>query len=95
MSLERASAPKGTSYTSFGHGFPSSLHQPLLSPLFRQLTTMTATIEQVSGQTFDVIICGGGTSGLTCATRLARAHRNISVLVIEAGEANLDDKKVE
>ncbi|KAJ7139327.1 alcohol oxidase [Mycena epipterygia] len=48
---------------------------------------------QISGKTFDYIVIGGGTSGLTIATRLSE-DPSLSVLVIEAGPANLDDPDI-
>ncbi|CCM00565.1 uncharacterized protein FIBRA_02599 [Fibroporia radiculosa] len=49
---------------------------------------MLATVDQVVNRTFDYIICGGGTAGLTLAARLSE-DPNISVLVLEAGAANI------
>ncbi|KAK0460558.1 uncharacterized protein EV420DRAFT_1641104 [Desarmillaria tabescens] len=43
-----------------------------------------------ASKTFDYIIVGGGTAGLTVASRLAE-DENIEVGVIEAGDARLDD----
>ncbi|KAF8179476.1 alcohol oxidase [Pholiota molesta] len=54
---------------------------------------MTASIEQVSGKTFDFIIIGGGTAGLTLAARLSE-DTNVSILVLEAGAANLNDPMI-
>ncbi|KAJ5463655.1 Glucose-methanol-choline oxidoreductase [Penicillium sp. IBT 31633x] len=39
----------------------------------------------------DIIICGGGSSGCVPAGRLANLDHNLSVLVIEAGEDNLNN----
>ncbi|KAJ8468739.1 hypothetical protein ONZ51_g9450 [Trametes cubensis] len=49
---------------------------------------MTATIEDVASKSFDYIICGGGTAGLTLAARLSE-DPNVSVLILEAGGANI------
>lgn len=43
-----------------------------------------------ASKTFDYLIIGGGTAGLTVASRLAE-DKNIQVGVIEAGDARLDD----
>ncbi|OOQ82080.1 glucose-methanol-choline oxidoreductase [Penicillium brasilianum] len=45
-------------------------------------TTSTATA--ISGQSFDFIVCGGGTSGCVIAAELASIP-NVSVLLVEAG----------
>ncbi|KAL4797961.1 GMC oxidoreductase-domain-containing protein [Aspergillus venezuelensis] len=39
----------------------------------------------------DIIICGGGSSGCVPAGRLANLDHNLSVLLIEAGESNLNN----
>ncbi|GBE78968.1 Dehydrogenase citC [Sparassis crispa] len=54
---------------------------------------MTATVAQVSGGKFDYIIIGGGTAGLALANRLSE-DPSLSVLVLEAGAANLDDSTI-
>ncbi|KAH9483223.1 GMC oxidoreductase family protein Mala s 12 [Psilocybe cubensis] len=51
---------------------------------------MSATIEQVSGQSFDYVIVGASTAGLVLANRLTE-DESVSVLVLEAGAANLGD----
>lgn len=51
---------------------------------------MLVTPEQARENTYDYIICGGGTAGLCLAARLSE-DANTTVLVIEAGEANLND----
>ncbi|KAJ7145614.1 GMC oxidoreductase-domain-containing protein [Mycena epipterygia] len=55
---------------------------------------MTASLEDVLGRgTFDFVVVGGGTCGLTLAARLTE-DPNVSVLVLEAGPANLDDPNI-
>lgn len=54
---------------------------------------MGTTIKDVSNTTFDYVIAGGGTAGLTLAARLSE-DPSITVAVLEAGEANLDDPKI-
>ncbi|CCM05250.1 uncharacterized protein FIBRA_07460 [Fibroporia radiculosa] len=53
---------------------------------------MLATVDEVvnSSGTYDYVICGGGTAGLTVAARLTE-DPSVSVLVLEAGGANIDD----
>ncbi|KAF9475232.1 alcohol oxidase [Pholiota conissans] len=51
---------------------------------------MTASIDQVSEKKFDYIIVGGGTAGIALASRLSEDD-DTSVLVLEAGPANLND----
>ncbi|KAJ7488067.1 alcohol oxidase [Mycena latifolia] len=52
---------------------------------------MLASLNDVLGRgSFDFVIVGGGTCGLTLAARLTE-DANVSVLVLEAGAANLDD----
>lgn len=43
---------------------------------------------------FDIIICGGGSTGCVPAGRLANLDHNLSVLLIEAGEDNLNNRMV-
>ncbi|KAF9540498.1 alcohol oxidase [Agrocybe pediades] len=53
----------------------------------------STNIENVVGKLFDYIIIGGGTAGLTLATRLSE-NPSVSVLVLEAGDANLNDAEI-
>ncbi|KAL0952821.1 hypothetical protein HGRIS_007046 [Hohenbuehelia grisea] len=54
---------------------------------------MSATLENITGHSFDYVVIGAGTSGLTLAARLTE-DPNITVVVLEAGEPNLDDPKI-
>ncbi|THH28509.1 hypothetical protein EUX98_g5668 [Antrodiella citrinella] len=54
---------------------------------------MVAQLSEIAGQTFDYVVVGGGTAGLTVAGRLAE-DPNVSVAVLEAGGANLDDPNI-
>ena len=40
---------------------------------------------------YDIIICGGGSTGCVPAGRLANLDHNLKVLLIEAGEDNLNN----
>ncbi|KAK0489555.1 hypothetical protein EDD18DRAFT_1189845 [Armillaria luteobubalina] len=50
-------------------------------------------INDVDRKTFDYVVVGGGTAGLVLAARLSE-DASVSVLVLEAGEANLDDSLI-
>ncbi|KAK0219879.1 hypothetical protein IW262DRAFT_1460990 [Armillaria fumosa] len=50
-------------------------------------------ISDVDRKTFDYVVVGGGTTGLVLAARLSE-NASVSVLVLEAGEANLDDSLI-
>lgn len=39
----------------------------------------------------DIIVCGGGSAGCVVAGRLANLDHNLQVLLIEAGEDNLNN----
>ncbi|KAJ3572978.1 hypothetical protein NP233_g2735 [Leucocoprinus birnbaumii] len=47
-------------------------------------------LKEAIGNSYDFIVVGGGTAGLVLAARLAE-EKDISVLVLEAGEDKLDD----
>jgi hypothetical protein len=64
-----------------------------LSPLSlytKSIMPTTATIDQISGKSFDYIVIGGGTAGLALASRLTE-DASKTVLVLEAGDAHIDD----
>ncbi|KAK7437914.1 hypothetical protein VKT23_018349 [Stygiomarasmius scandens] len=48
------------------------------------------SLDEVLNRSFDYIVIGGGTAGLTLASRLSETS-DISVLVLEAGNPNIDD----
>ena len=56
-------------------------------------TVTLATLDEVLGKTFDYIVIGGGTGGLTVATRLSEDPSK-SVLVLEGGGAHIDDPMI-
>ncbi|KAI7216681.1 GMC oxidoreductase [Hortaea werneckii] len=70
------------------HGFdrPGSSHQAFEGGV-------TTDVNAVADKSFDYVICGGGLTGLTVASRLSE-DPNISVLVIEAGYDNHNDPRV-
>ncbi|KAJ7092287.1 alcohol oxidase [Mycena belliarum] len=65
----------------------------LITPLRGNTLEMVAALEDVLGHAFDFVIVGGGTCGLTLAARLTE-DLDRSVLVLEAGPANLDDPNI-
>ncbi|PBK94871.1 alcohol oxidase [Armillaria gallica] len=50
-------------------------------------------ISDVDRKIFNYVVVGGGTAGLVLAARLSE-NASVSVLVLEAGEANLDDSLI-
>lgn len=56
----------------------------------RQSLQQSTTDPSTLLSSYDYIVCGGGTSGLTVATRLSE-NQNVTVLVIEAGGATNND----
>ncbi len=44
-------------------------------------------------KTYDVIIVGSGVAGALCAYKLAQAKKGLSILVLEAGANDLDDRQ--
>jgi choline dehydrogenase-like flavoprotein len=56
-------------------------------------TALTTATTPPSSQTYDYIIIGGGTAGLTLANRLSE-NPSVSTLVIEPGESQLNNPNV-
>ncbi|KAA1474158.1 alcohol oxidase [Dentipellis sp. KUC8613] len=54
---------------------------------------MLVSLTDVADQTFDYVVVGGGTAGLTVASRLSEDPK-VSVLVLEAGGANINDPTI-
>ncbi|KAI0089317.1 hypothetical protein BDY19DRAFT_945207 [Irpex rosettiformis] len=54
---------------------------------------MVNALEEIADQSFDYIVVGGGTAGLVLAARLTE-DPNVSVAVLEGGDANLDDPNI-
>ncbi|KDQ60229.1 GMC oxidoreductase [Jaapia argillacea MUCL 33604] len=54
------------------------------------MAAQTAKLEDVADKSFDYVIVGGGTAGLCLAARLTE-DPSISVVVLESGDANLND----
>jgi choline dehydrogenase-like flavoprotein len=52
------------------------------------------SVDEFLQQSYDYVICGGGTAGLTIAARLTE-NPDITVGVIEAGKNRLDDPLVD
>jgi choline dehydrogenase len=55
---------------------------------------LATSAEEFLKGSYDFIICGGGTAGLTLAARLTEIP-DVTVGVIEAGECKLDDMLVD
>ena len=58
---------------------------------FDFLNPKIATDTMTIPEEVDIIICGGGSAGCVPAGRLANLDHNLSVLLIEAGEDNLNN----
>ncbi|KAH8111799.1 GMC oxidoreductase, partial [Phellopilus nigrolimitatus] len=56
----------------------------------KEQVAMTSSVDDVANKSFEYIIIGGGTAGLTVAARLSE-DPSISVAVIEAGSAKFKD----
>lgn len=57
-------------------------------------TSPTCSIDEFTSTSFDYLICGGGTAGLTIAARLTE-NPDVTVGVIEAGKCKLGDPLVD
>lgn len=57
-----------------------------LKELFLQNLVRMTVPEEV-----DIIVCGGGSAGCVPAGRLANLDHNLQVLLVEAGEDNLNN----
>ncbi|KAH9934261.1 uncharacterized protein B0H18DRAFT_1114998 [Fomitopsis serialis] len=55
---------------------------------------MVSEVSSVAGKAYDYVVIGGGTAGLTAASRLVEGFPDRSVLVLEAGLPNLDDPRI-
>lgn len=56
--------------------------------------TAHVSVDEFLSQSYDYVICGGGTAGLTIAARLTE-NPDVTVGVIEAGKNRLDDPLVD
>ncbi|KAL4792212.1 hypothetical protein BDV19DRAFT_381016 [Aspergillus venezuelensis] len=57
-------------------------------------STSPTSIEEFTSTTFDFIICGGGTAGLTIAARLTE-NPNVTVGIVEAGKYQPNDPLID
>ncbi|TDZ16164.1 Dehydrogenase citC [Colletotrichum orbiculare MAFF 240422] len=55
----------------------------------------SAAPSQPTAKTYNYIVVGGGTAGLALSARLSQGLKNATILVIEAGEAGLEDERIE
>ncbi|CAO1637997.1 unnamed protein product [Sympodiomycopsis kandeliae] len=72
---------------AFAYTSTSAAPNPFVDP-----TPVSAA--QIAGKTYDFVIIGGGTAGLTVATRLSELN-NVTIAVLEAGDSHLGDEVVE
>lgn len=53
-----------------------------------------STVNELTDVNFDYVIVGGGTAGCVIASRLAEALPDQTILIIEGGPSDLDDKQI-
>lgn len=70
------------------------LNNILILSLNFYLTKSTFIRSSNQIESFDYLVIGGGTAGLTLASRLAESDSSISVCVIEAGNSSLNNPQV-
>lgn len=58
--------------------------------MFFQNQTTRETAKMVVPDEVDIIVVGGGSCGCVVAGRLANLDHNLQVMLIEAGESNLN-----
>lgn len=59
----------------------------LTRPVLADISGITTDAAAANGKTFDYIVVGGGTAGMTVAARLAE-DPNMTILMVEAGGDN-------
>lgn len=72
---------------------PISVPPNTLQPPYIFLYNAMQSNGQVKATDYDFVIVGGGTAGLTLATRLSE-DPNTTVVVLEAGEEHLADPRI-
>ncbi|KAI3616683.1 choline dehydrogenase [Moniliophthora roreri] len=70
-------------------------HLKVFSCIYRSGMPIISIEDAVAESDFDIIIVGGGTSGLLVAVRIAESKRNFNVLVLEAGISHENDPLVD
>ncbi|EMD40393.1 hypothetical protein CERSUDRAFT_91113 [Gelatoporia subvermispora B] len=93
MQIEKLRCPSPQA-TAWLRAVTGIVHRFLLATTVLNISLeMLVALEDVTDETFDFVICGGGTAGLTLAARLSE-DPDVSVLVLEAGPANLSDLEI-